>query len=222
MVQTTGGLLMEGSARGEEILEQMQRDLDTYYLLGYTSPNPGDEQYHEIRVKAQKPRTRVRHPHGYLGRATATRQAEEILAALFYGHGENSQEISLDLAAGDDDDQQRPTVRIRVQIPIRLLDLTRGDGIHTTAMTLFVGVMAPSGRITTLRDYPVPIEIPSRHLEQARSQDFPVTLTVAVTAGTNRIAVGLWSDGSSVGSFATGELTPPGRSADRGGAPAAR
>ena len=94
-----------------------------------------------------------------------------------------------------------------MQIPVRLIDLSRGDGVHTAELKLFVGVMTSSGRITTLRDYPVPIEIPSRHLDDARAQTFPVSLTVPAAVGTNRVAVGLWPEGSSVGSFTTGEFT---------------
>ena len=206
MADTTGGEMMEGSIRTDDMLDQMRRDLHTYYLLGYDSPHSGDERYHEIRVKAKPRRSRVRHPHGYLGRGTASRRTEQILAALFYGHGENPQEILLDVEPGPEDERQLPTLRLRVRIPLRFVEWSRGDGVHRAELQLLVGVMAPSGRITTLREYPVPIEIPSPQLSAARAQEFPVTLTVPAGTGNQRVAVGLWPEGSNVGSFITTEL----------------
>jgi Ca-activated chloride channel family protein len=56
--------------RATEDLDQatanIAEELNHQYLLGYSSPHPGDGQYHSIRVKAVNPAYRVRARAGYV------------------------------------------------------------------------------------------------------------------------------------------------------------
>jgi VWFA-related protein len=53
---------------------RIAEELNTQYMLGYSSPHPGDGQYHSIRVKTSSPIYRVRARNGYVAvRQTSTR-----------------------------------------------------------------------------------------------------------------------------------------------------
>ena len=45
---------------------RIAEELNTQYMLGYSSPHPGDGQYHSIRVKTTSAGYRVRARNGYL------------------------------------------------------------------------------------------------------------------------------------------------------------
>ena len=45
---------------------RIAEELNTQYMLGYSSPNPGDGQFHSIRVKTTSAGYRVRARNGYL------------------------------------------------------------------------------------------------------------------------------------------------------------
>jgi VWFA-related protein len=48
-----------------EGLTQMVRDSSVYYLLGYSTPNPADGKFHEIRVRVKRPGVNIRARRGY-------------------------------------------------------------------------------------------------------------------------------------------------------------
>jgi VWFA-related protein len=53
---------------------RIAEELNTQYMLGYSSPHPGDGQYHSIRVKTTSAGYRVRARNGYLAvRQTSTK-----------------------------------------------------------------------------------------------------------------------------------------------------
>ena len=53
---------------------RIAEELNTQYMLGYSSPHPGDGQYHSIRVKTTSAGYRVRARNGYLAvRQTGTK-----------------------------------------------------------------------------------------------------------------------------------------------------
>ena len=135
---------------------------------------------------------RARYPNGYLTRSDRSLRMEQVLAALFHGYGDNDAGVGLDLGPGGRDTGQQPVLQVKVRIPVRGMELeTRGDQ-HAADLKLIVAVMNAAGRTTMLREFPVAVQIPSQHIEQARGQDYPVTLTVPASPGTNRVAVGLW------------------------------
>ena len=45
---------------------KIAEELNTQYVLGYSSPNPGDGKYHGIRVRVDRPGYRVRARNGYV------------------------------------------------------------------------------------------------------------------------------------------------------------
>lgn len=121
LAQATGGVLVEGSLNTERILGQMVRDSGTYYRLGYASAVWSDTSYHGIKVKLKKRKGRqARYPNGFRGKTTETRRADELLAALFHGRGDNPAEIVLKLSAREDQAGQAPSIDVRVEIPSTL------------------------------------------------------------------------------------------------------
>jgi Ca-activated chloride channel homolog len=58
--------VVRATADIETATKNIAEELNHQYLLGYSSPHPGDGQYHSIRVRATNPSYRVRARAGYV------------------------------------------------------------------------------------------------------------------------------------------------------------
>jgi VWFA-related protein len=58
--------IVRATADIEQATRSIAEELNHQYLLGYSSPHPGDGQYHSIRVRATNPSYRVRARAGYV------------------------------------------------------------------------------------------------------------------------------------------------------------
>ena len=58
--------IVRATADLETATANIAEELNHQYLLGYSSPHPGDGQYHSIRVRAVTPGYKVRARAGYV------------------------------------------------------------------------------------------------------------------------------------------------------------
>jgi len=59
-------LVVHDTADAMSALAEIAEELNSQYLIGYTSPKPPDGQFHSIRVRVRNTDYRVRARNGYV------------------------------------------------------------------------------------------------------------------------------------------------------------
>jgi len=206
MADATGGVVLQGGLRTEEILGRVISEFENRYSIGYRMPRAPDGGYRTIKVKVSTRGARVRAPSGYRATTPEQRRGEAVLAALTAPVPDNPDGLAVSFAEARTDDQGRTVVPTTVLVPIARMQLAPEGANHATDLKLFVAARTAEGRFSLFKEYPIQVRIPSQHVEAARGQAFPVRLDVAMTSGANEVAVGVWDDNGPLRSFARGTM----------------
>ena len=200
----TGGRAIINSNDVKEHLEQVQKDFDSYYSLGYQPAHSGDGRYHEIEVRVKRPGARVRHRTGYRDKPLTQRMNDSTMAALVYG--EESNRHGLRLQVGDAirrDEGRHFTVPITVEIPLESVTLVPlGEG-YEARVHLYVAALDSDGGTSEVQSVRVPIRIRKEELDRARNQAWGYQMPLLMRSGQHRLAVGIHDDLAGEESFVT-------------------
>jgi VWFA-related protein len=122
--QTGGRAIFNRNEFGGE-LEQIAREMASYYWLAYTPPHGGDGLEHRIDVKVRdapplasadaRTKLRVRHRLGYRDKSPDERMSEHLQSALYLG------EVSNPLAARIGSGEIRDTGKGRFTLPFHVM-----------------------------------------------------------------------------------------------------
>jgi VWFA-related protein len=182
-------------------LARMQEDLTTYYSLGYTPSHNGDGKEHRIAVKVKRSGARLRYRESYRDKPVMEKAVDRTLAALFYGIEDNP--LKIDLEVGD----QLPgaggnvTVPVRLKIPLFKVAVLDGNENYEANLRLLVATRSADGRMTPVRQIPLPIRIPRKEVLSALGQYYEYTLTLQLAPGEQRVAVGVRDDVAATSSY---------------------
>lgn len=210
MAGSTGGLVLSGGIRTEEMLSRVIVESERYYSIAYRMPKKPDGEFRKLKIKVDAGRgARVRAPSGYVAKTSEQRRGDAVLATFTIPPEDQSGSVGLQFAETRTDDDGRQVVQTTVLVPIAEMQLQPRGGNHETSLKLFVAARTAQGRFSLMREFPVEVRIPSQHVEAARSQSFPVRLDVLVTEGENQVAVGVWDDNGPLRAFARGAMVVP-------------
>lgn len=126
LAHATGGEALINAGR-DHALERTFEDTRSYYWLGFTPPNQGNDQRHAVRVEVTDPKLRVRSRGSYLDSSRSTEATMAVESALMFGNPPGSGKLPLEVG------KVRRSGR-RIEVPITL-------AIPTDMMTVL-----PQGR----------------------------------------------------------------------------
>jgi len=95
--ETGGRTIFNANTFGAE-LEEVAREMSSYYSLAYAPPHGGDEAEHEIQVRLENRQLRARHRKGYRDKSADVRMTERLQGAVYLGLVDNP--LGVRLAAG--------------------------------------------------------------------------------------------------------------------------
>ncbi|MEM7356536.1 MAG: VWA domain-containing protein, partial [Acidobacteriota bacterium] len=191
MAFETGGLATFNSNNIAGALGRMASDFGSYYSLGYQPGLREEGRYHKIEVKVKRKGLQVRHRSGYRDKTAETQVAEGTLASLFYGWEKNSLGVVLQAAKGQRQDDGNFVVPLEVRIPLGNVTFVPQETLHLGQLQISVAVIDEEGRVSSVQQTPVPIEIPDAHIATARQQSFVYEVSLIMREGYQEVAVGV-------------------------------
>jgi hypothetical protein len=207
MSTLTGGRSVAASEGIRGQLEEYNRGLASSYSLGYRPPSPGDGKYHRIRVRLRRPGVHLSYREGYQDAAGGERIIDQTLAAAALGVVENPMGISVQCRQEEPHDEGRFLVPVLVRIPIDRLVLLPDGSEHTAQISLYTAVRDASGRISEVHGRQYPMEVANDELLAAVTEDAGFIVSLVMSPGEKRIAVGVRDERSQMGSTAIVEAT---------------
>lgn len=203
---TGGRAMLDTNDFGRE-LARMQADLATYYSLGYSPSHSGDGKEHRISVQVKRSGTHLRYRESYRDKPVIEKVVDRTLAALFYSIEENPLLIELEIGEQIPGADGTVSVPVHVKIPLFKLALLDGEETLDGKLRLLVAARSADGRMTPVRQIPVPIHVPRREELTALGQYYDYTLTLQLAPGQQQVAVGIRDDVAATSSYLSRAVT---------------
>lgn len=195
MADETGGRAILNRNEATPALEEVSRDLRTFYSLGISNTNASEGRYHQVEVrmadKALRKDYLVRHRTGYRSRSMDGRMDDSLRSGLLYGYEENSLGLQAQWANPEPYGEKHLYVmEVQLQIPLRDLVLLPVSGDkHELRLRLYVGVADERGDTSEIDHVPLGLRIDSRHLEAAKGESFVYKHKMLLSAGKKKVGV---------------------------------
>jgi VWFA-related protein len=208
LAAATGGVATLDTTAIGPALGRLRRDFESYYSLGYVSPNGDDGEDHEIEVRVADKSLRVRHREGYRSKTGDQRMTDLVRSALLFGNRQNPLGVVMELGAEGRDKKGRYLVPVLVKFPISKILLLPQEHFHEGRASIFVGVRDEQGRFSPIQKLPAPIRIPNDKLLTAMGQVAGFRVTLLMEEGEHQVVVGVRDELGDVESTARISHTP--------------
>ena len=191
MADGTGGVAYTRTPNVSGLLDEVARDFDTFYSLGY-SPRGDDQEIHEIEVRVKRKDLVVRHVGAHRLRDPVEHLQDLTLSALQFGLEDNTLEVELDPGAAVPAEGKRYQLPVMIKVPFRNVLLLPVDENHVGQLTLVVTVRDEgSGGVSEPQRIDVPLEVPNERMGDIFQQYAAYPLQLQLRQGRKRIAVGV-------------------------------
>jgi VWFA-related protein len=192
MADTTGGLAIVNTNDFTAGLERIQKDLYTYYSLGYTLTASGSDKVHHIEVKLPNhPDYDVRYRRRFVEKSIETQVQDKVVSAMMFDLEDNPMHI--DLEAGDPApaSEDRWMVPIHLSFPIRKVALIPQGDDYVGRVVMFLGARDTEGKQSDLVRQEHEVRIPMADYEEAQRRRFGIDARLLMEAGSYRVVVAL-------------------------------
>lgn len=196
----TGGTALIDSSNVAALLDDLEQDFTHYYSLGYPSPNPGDGEYHRVRVRVNRPGVKLRYLEGYQSKTPDERMTDRTLASLLFDTGDNPLDVKVELGELQAEKKNRFTVPVMVKIPLSKLVLVPQENAHLGQVSVFIAVRDDEGRMSDPQKIDVPVSIPNEQLLSAMTQTAGYLAQLRMRPGPQKIAIGVRDELAAVNS----------------------
>ena len=208
MAAATGGLSMTSSRNYGQLLEGMDRDLGSYYSLGYTPDRERDGKSHHLAVRVKERDYRVRHRQHYRERTREEIMSGRTRSAVLLGSRDNPLEVAMEF--GETSRQEdKLLVPVMVKVPLGKLVLVPQEDVHVGRIGIFVCARDSKGRTSPVQSIDVPIRIPNDRLLTALGQVAGYRMTLLMRPEEHAVAVGVRDELGRVESTVTSPWSPP-------------
>jgi VWFA-related protein len=201
MAEETGGVAVLNRNDIVKPLQELKKDVASYYSLGYRSLRSGADRPHKVDVKVKRKGLLARARRSYVEKSPETRAAEAVTSALYFPRDENPLSVSLDSGTPAPADRQNYLVPVRVRVPYaRLTLLPEGAKVRGTIYIYFI-VVDSQGQESDLQVQKVPVELDAKSVETIAKKDFTYVVKLLMIPGGQRLSVAVRDEVSNTMSF---------------------
>jgi VWFA-related protein len=201
LATATGGKAILNANDALPDLDAMRRDFANAYSLGFSFEERADGKEHRIDVRVKTAGLKVRHRQSFRDKSIAERAVDRTLAALVHGAEDNPLEVQIAVGEAAQSDGEHYLVPVKLKIPLFKLGLLNREDTLEGSLRLLVVSRDPDGALSSVRQVPVAIHIPRKEMLTALGQYYLYTLTLKLSAGAQRVAVGIHDQGRGLASY---------------------
>jgi VWFA-related protein len=185
LADATGGRAISGSSSYRAVLGELERDLGSYYSLGYRATS--DSGMKSVRVRVRTPGLRVR-SRKFIMHKTAHEQMEDrVVSNVFHRRGEGDFPVTITTAAPQRDGRNYK-IDVRVEFPSSLTYLPDGASLAGEFGIYFV-VASRDGALSPVSSTVKPVRFAAADAAEIAGRPFHFTTTVVVRPGEQTVSV---------------------------------
>ena len=199
LAESTGGLTAGHPGLLPGFLEQVERDLDSYYSIGY--PAPGHGRAERVSVVVKRPGLSVRTRRTVAERTVEEQMHDRALANLFTP--DEGSRLSISIVAGEARPEgRRFRIPIEVRIPTGALVRLPGEVSTKGRFSVFVVVATPNGDFSGVTRQRRSFKVQKAEEARADASHLTYTLEVESDVPAPRISLGVWDEVGGEAGFA--------------------
>ncbi|MCB1054198.1 MAG: VWA domain-containing protein [Acidobacteria bacterium] len=206
MAEETGGRALVGGTDVDGWLGGVEQDLSSFYSMGFVAPKLADGKLHKVKIKVKGRGRDVRYRQSFVARGAEETQPDRTSAALLLGVEDNPHGIAVDVEGQSAREDGSYQVALLLRVPLAKVAFTPAGEKQKAVLKVCFSVAGADGRVTPVASLPLAIEVPADQLEAARGQYYGARLPVAMSAGEQRFAIGIWDAAGGLGSYITSQV----------------
>ncbi|HEV3486307.1 MAG TPA: VWA domain-containing protein, partial [Vicinamibacterales bacterium] len=202
MADMTGGLASVQTNNFKDAFAKIERDLESYYSLGYRAGTERVDRQRYLQVKVKNKDYRVRARQTFVEKSVFAEMSDKVVASLLYRVKAN------DLGVLARTGQPRPTgdglfvVPIDIQIPMGSLTmLPQGETEYAGGFDVYVVVANKDNDMSDVARKSHQVRVPANEIKNIQGKIYTYTLELLMEPGLNKISIGVVDQISNVSGF---------------------
>jgi VWFA-related protein len=205
MADMTGGLASVQTNNYAEAFRRIQRDLESYYSLGYraSTERVDRQRYVAVRLKNNPNRYIVRSRQTFVEKSAFAEMNDRVIANLLYKTKAN--DLSILVRTGGPVAVEDGLFRVPIEIHIPMDSLTllpQGESDFAGGFDVYVAVADKNNDMSDVARKSHQIHVPAIDMSRAKGKYYSYSLDLVMEKGLNRISVGVVDQVSNVTGFA--------------------
>ena len=207
MAQMTGGLASVQTNNFAEAFKRIQKDLDSYYSLGYRAGTERVDRQRYLTVKVKNKDYIVRNRQTFVEKSTYAEMSDRVIASLLYRVKDNDLGIITRIGTPQPVEDGLFRVPVDIQIPMQSLTfLPQGDTEHVGGFDVYVVVANKDNDMSDVARKGHQIRVPSADIKTIAGKFYTYTLELLMERGLNKISIGVVDQISNVTGFARDQI----------------
>ncbi|HEX2832992.1 MAG TPA: VWA domain-containing protein [Thermoanaerobaculia bacterium] len=207
IAQMTGGLASVNSNNFQGAFERIQKDLDSYYSLGYRAGTERVDRQRYLQVKVKNKDYRVRNRQTFVEKSMFAEMSDRVVANLLYRSKQNDLAILGRIGSPTPVDDGLFRIPIDVQIPMESLTLMpQGESDFVGGFDIYVVVANKDNDMSDVARKQHQIRIPKGDMARTKGKFYTYTLELLVERGLNKISIGVVDQISNTTGFAREQI----------------
>jgi VWFA-related protein len=206
MAQMTGGLASVNTNNFAAAFNNIEKDLESYYSLGYRAGTERVDRQRSLEVRVKNRNYIVRSRQSFVEKSTFAEMSDRVVANLLYRTKSNDLKIAVRSSSPVPQSDGLFRVPIEIQIPMDSLTLLPQSETYAGGFTVYVAVANKDGDMSDVSRKSHQLLIPNADVPNAKGKYYTYSLTLLMEPGLNKISVGVVDDVSNVTGFAKDQV----------------
>jgi VWFA-related protein len=203
MADMTGGVASIQTNNFAQAFRNIQRDLDTYYSLGYRASTERVDRQRELTVRVKNKNYVARARQTFVEKSTFAEMNDKVIANLLYKTRQNDLKILVRTGTPAASDEDLYKVPVDIQIPMdNLTLLPQGDNEYIGGFDVYVAVANKDGDMSDVSRKTHQLRVPASDMERAKGKYYTYSVELLMEKGLNKISIGVVDNVSNVNGFA--------------------
>ena len=207
MANMTGGVASVGTNNFKAAFERIQKDLESYYSLGYRAGTERVDRQRYLSVKMKNRAYVARARQTFVEKSMYAEMSDRVIANLLYRSKANPMNILARVGTPRATDDGLFMVPLEVQIPMESLTLLpQGDSEFAGGFEVYVAVADQRGDMSDVSRKSHPVRIPAADMPKTKGKYYSYSMDMLMEKGLNRISVGVVDNVSNSNGFALEQI----------------
>ncbi|HEX6160478.1 MAG TPA: VWA domain-containing protein [Thermoanaerobaculia bacterium] len=206
MAEMTGGLASVQNNNFAEAFRRINRDLDSYYSLGYRAGTERVDRQRYLQVKVKQKGLIVRNRQTFVEKSLYAEMGDRVIANLLYKGKDNDMKILARVGSPRAVEDGLFQVPMDIQIPMESLTLLPQGEEYVGGFDIYVAVADKDGDMSDVSRKSHQLRISASDYKNLKGKYYTYTLDMLMARGLNKISVGVADQISSETGFAREQI----------------
>ncbi|MEA2163878.1 MAG: hypothetical protein QOK37_2005 [Thermoanaerobaculia bacterium] len=200
LAELTGGLATSRTNNFAGAFKNIERDLDSYYSLGYRAGTERVDRQRTLEVRVKNKAWNVRNRQTFVEKSTFQDMSDRVIANLLYRTKANDLGVRVVVKEPTPADELFK-IPVEVQIPVDNLTLIQQGEAYMGGFSIYVVVGNKDGDMSDVSRKSHQITIPVSDFPKTKGKYYTYTLDLMCERGLNKISIGVVDDVSNISGF---------------------